>query len=144
MAKKHKKQHGKDVGRVGCLSYEIAGMQFICRMVDISDKWALDGLLPVLPDVDPAEREAAAKETLEDSSKMLELLEYADQTLERCGVIPQFIRESPVEIPDNCQPLAELNALIRLELFTQLRQDSGFTKEAADEIRPTSGTEAAS
>lgn len=123
-------------------TYEIGGEKWVCRTPDASDLWALYGKLPVLPTVTRDDAERIAEEVANNPEKMVKSLEFSDKLLLRCGIAPKFIAESPAEIPYGCQPIAEVDPFVRLELATALLEDGKFRKEEAQAIRPPSETSA--
>jgi len=125
-------------------TYVIQGETFICKVPDPSDLWAMDGKLPVLPKITPEDADRIAEELTATPQKKLAMLELSDRLLVLCGITPKFIAESPAEVPPGCIPVREISPFLRFELANALLEDSGFTRKAADTVRPTSATEAAS
>jgi hypothetical protein len=124
--------------------YTIGDATFVCRVIDVSDVWALHGKLPILPTSTRDDAEGLASEIATQPEKMMSFLDFADRVLVRCGITPKFIAESPDPIPFGCQPVKEIEPFVRLELCNALMADAGFTKEAAQATRPSSETSAAS
>ncbi len=118
-------------------AYTIDGVTYLCKIPDVSEQWALRGKLPLLPHIKTKDKVTVSVET---PQMLLESLEFANVVLIRCGIEPRFIAGSPVVIPPGCVPVDEVDPQVRFQLFTELMTDGGFTKEAAEEIRPTSAT----
>jgi hypothetical protein len=121
-------------------TYTVEGEDYLCRVPNASDKWALDGTLPILPLIDPNAREKSAADIMADPKKLLTVLARADAFLVRCGIAPKFIAESPLVIPDGHVALPEMSPYARIELYGLLMADFGFTREAAKSIAPLSET----
>lgn len=118
-------------------TYTIDGVDYLCKVPDVSEIWAVRGMLPLLPNIKNGDGISISND---NPNAMLESLEATNAVLIRCGIAPRFIKESPPIIPPGCLPINEVPPHVRLRLFTELMNDGGFTREAAEEIRPTTAT----
>lgn len=117
-------------------TYEIDGMSFAMRTFTGRDIAKINGRLSLLP-----MGEAARGKPI-DGGKLTEL---SERLLVLCSKGPtRIVDDTDGDVPDGCIPVSEIPDAIFNELVRQLSEDSGFTSEAAEEVRPTSGTSAAS
>jgi hypothetical protein len=108
------------------VKYEIGGVTFHMRTFTGRDIARVTGKLAVLP-VTPGALGMSAWQSND----------LVDGLLAICSRSPKLTLDEPDVVPEGTYPICELSDLIYLELIKRLSQDSGFSAEAADEIRPT-------
>ncbi len=118
------------------LTYTIDGETFTFRPIHARDIQAITGKLGILPtDRGDGRRDGLAAWQSND---------LMDQVLSRCSKSPKLVLEEfDGEPPEGVFSVHDLAQKIWLELATRLAKDSGIGVEAADEVRPSSGTEPA-
>jgi hypothetical protein len=115
-------------------TYEIGGMKFEMRMVSQRDMIRTTGKIGLLAtDVKSRTPQSVGK-----------AMDFNDRILSLCAVSPKIVLDDPDVVADGVMPVSEIPDAIYDELMTSLFRDSGFSKEAADEVRPSSATDAAS
>ena len=114
-------------------TYEIGGMQFAMRTFTGRDLVRVTGKLALLPGI--VDGGAKAKE-----SSFGRANDIQDHLLALCSRRPKITLDEPDEIPDGTLPVSEIPDAIYNELVAALCSDSGYTAEAAEEVRPTIAT----
>jgi len=111
-------------------TYTIGERKFVMRPFNLRDILRVTGKMGLLP-TEVLKRAATPEERMRN-------LDTKDQLLVRCSRRPKLTLEEYPVTPDGTMPVAELTDAEYSELFTSLATDSGYTMEAAEEIRPTS------
>ena len=114
--------------------YKIGGYEFRMRTFTGRDLTRASGHLGVLP-VAGATGGGAFELAWKSNA-------VADALLAVCSKSPKIVVEELDEIPEGVIPVSEIPDPVYMELVAQLCKDSGFSAEAADEVRPTSETSA--
>jgi hypothetical protein len=115
------------------VTYTVGGRTFEMRTFHQRDWIAIRGKLTLLPDASSGQKvsEKQAAIGYESTARMLAL----------CSIKPKIVMEYPDHDPGpDVVPVDDLGDAEFMELITLLSKDSGFTVEAAEEIRPSSAT----
>jgi hypothetical protein len=115
-------------------TYTVGGMTFEMRTFTGRDVVRVTGRLSLLPT-------ELAKGSVQSAAKTAEV---TDGLLALCSRVPKITLDEPNQIPEGTLPVSEIPDAIYQELVAKLCADSGYNAEAADEIRPSSGTVAVS
>ena len=107
------------------VTYEVEGVTYRMRTYTIRDIQAVTGKLAILPMGEG------------DSMTAWKSNELVDALLSRCSKSPKITLDDPDEIPEGTVPVSELPQQVWVELIGRLAKDSGFSAEAAEEIRPS-------
>lgn len=117
-----------------------SGLAFTMRTFTERDIIPITGRLPVMPVLD--EKAEVLQLRLSELEKRNA---FADRLMAVCSKPPLKITlDDPDEVPDGTIPVCEIPDADYHELMNELVNRSGMGKEAADEVRPSSATDAAS
>jgi hypothetical protein len=118
-------------------TYVVDGIPFEMRPFTFRDYVQVTGKLSVLP-TEAAPAASSASASIRANS-------IADRLLCMCSIRPKLLLEDPTEQPGGtlapgCFPVSRLPDEMYSALVGNLSRDSGFSTEAAEEIRPSSET----
>lgn len=114
------------------VTYEIEGKTYTFRTFGIRDYAEVGGKIAMLP--------ASGELTTVPSEDPMIRIAINESLLAKCSKVPKITKDEPEVLSDGVIPVRELSDSVFGYLFGRLSTDSGFSMEAADEIRPSSGT----
>jgi hypothetical protein len=106
------------------------GVKFTFRPFTQRDVIRATGALGILSTDDPGEG---------SSILTIKRCDQIDRLIAICVKVPTMLLDEPKEVPEGSMPIAELSDSAWTALVAELSDRSGWTQEASDEIRPSSG-----
>lgn len=112
------------------LVYTVGGDTYKFRKIQGRDILETTHRLPTLPEANPGKAKGDVVTAIKVNEKILSA----------CSVSPKLILEVPDPIPHGCVPIAMLPDETISELLSNLVKDSGYGRENAAALDPSSAT----